>query len=86
MLHQSLTKCPAAAWTREVMDQSRIEATVRRNVGKIVSVSFGRDTETVLVLAVDPDGFICRLHPADEGDRSKEFWIAYGEVTGVTEP
>lgn len=68
------------------MDQSRIEATLRQSVGKIVSVKFGADTEIVLILAVDQDGFICRLHPADEGDPSKEFWIAYGEVIGVTEP
>lgn len=68
------------------MDQTQIEAVIRKSVGSLTTVTFGGHTETVLVVSVDPDGFICRLLSVDQKASETEFWLAYSEVSGVTTP
>ena len=67
------------------MDQSQIKAKVRQSVGHDITVTFGGNTETVFVVSVDPDGFICQFLP-DKGDTSAQFWMPYSVVLAATEP
>jgi hypothetical protein len=67
-----------------VMDQSTIQAKLRQSIGQAVRVRFGGHSETVLVISVDSDGFICRIQPASPEETTTEFWVAYREVSSVT--
>jgi hypothetical protein len=63
--------------------QEMLRAELKESVGKRIKVTLGGQTDTVLIVAVDPDGFICRpMHP-DPQEASPEFWVAYKEVSGI---
>jgi len=66
------------------MTQDEIQAELQANVGKAVKIAFDRHTETVLVISVDPDGFVCRAFPLKQSEPAAEFWLAYKEVSIVT--
>lgn len=67
------------------MQQSEIESALKRSIGKTKVIRFGGNTETVQVVSVDPDGFICRLQASDPNEIASEFWIPFNEVSEITE-
>lgn len=67
------------------MEQSEIESALKHSVGKTRTISFGGHTETVQVVSVDPDGFICRLETLDQTANTSEFWIPFDEVLDITD-
>ncbi|MBV8069748.1 MAG: hypothetical protein JO270_07585 [Acidobacteriaceae bacterium] len=66
------------------MTQDVLRAELRDSIGKQIRLTLGGgQTETVLVLSVDPDGFICRPAYPDPNESAPEFWVAYKEVSGI---
>lgn len=63
------------------MTPENVQAKLQENVGKIVKIAFGGQSETVTVISVDADGFLCRALP--ETENNSEFWLAYKEVESV---
>lgn len=65
------------------MTEAMLKAELQDSVGKQIKVTLGDHTDTVLILSVDPDGFICKSTHADPHEAAPEFWVAYKEVSGV---
>ena len=69
---------------RSAMQQSDIIPMLKRSVGQIRTIRFGEYTETVRVISVDPDGFVCRLVTSDRNENT-EFWLSFDQVSEITE-
>jgi hypothetical protein len=63
--------------------ETMLKAELEESIGKCVKVTLGGQTDTVLVLSVDPDGFICKSTNPDPYESAPEFWVAYTEVSGI---
>ncbi len=50
-------------------------------LGQKVTVTYGRHQETVIVLSVDAEGFLCRTVPQNATEEEAEFWLAFKDVT-----
>jgi len=68
-----------------VIGQNEIEARLRQGPGRTIKLDFGGHTQTVVVISADPDGFVCRTLSEFGGESSEEFWIAYDEVSAISE-
>jgi hypothetical protein len=67
------------------MDQNEIEAKLRQSVGQTIKVKFDGYTETVFVVSADMDGFVCRMQSTPATDIYAEFWIAYKDVSALSD-
>ena len=67
------------------MGQDEIETRLLHGSGQTVNVAFGGHTETVIVVSVDPDGFVCRAQSPPGDENSAEFWISFEEISAVRE-
>jgi hypothetical protein len=65
-----------------MMTREEIETEIAKSVGENINVDFGNGPETVRVVSVDPDGFVC--HPESSADSSAEFWVAYKAVVSAS--
>jgi hypothetical protein len=65
------------------MTQDLLKAELRGSVGKQIKMTLGGRTDTVVVVSVDPDGFICKSTHSDPHEPAPEFWVAYKEVSGL---
>jgi hypothetical protein len=67
---------------KQNMTREEIEAEVRKSLDKFLEVDFGNGAETVRVLSVDPDGFVCQ--PKRSGMQPEEdFWVAYRAIVNA---
>jgi hypothetical protein len=66
------------------MDAAITQPILEENVGKAVAVTYNGDTEHVLVIAVDADGFVCK--PSDPGkeEAATEFWLAFSDMDDLS--
>jgi hypothetical protein len=67
------------------MDQRDLEPELRQSLGKVVRITFGGQTDTVLIRSVDADGFVCQVQGESGKELGAEFWVPYTEVTELTE-
>ncbi len=65
------------------MTAAEMEHELRARLGQKVRLTIGTHTDTVLVLSVDRDGFICQPTTADPREPLPEFWVAYEEVAAI---
>ena len=65
-----------------LMDSFDIQLVLEANIGKPVAITFNGATESVIVISVDDDGFLCRPLTSAQ-DESSEFWLAFADTTCV---
>jgi hypothetical protein len=66
------------------MTAEQIAAVVEANIHKIVALtSRSGEVEIVVILNIDDEGFVYRLHAPKEWEYKGECWTEFGEATEV---
>jgi hypothetical protein len=62
------------------MLQDAIHRAVLDNMGHAITLQYGSQTDTVTVLAVDADGFLCRSANSAPHEPVLDWWISFADV------
>jgi hypothetical protein len=61
------------------MNAATTQPVLEAHLGKAVAVTYNGGTERVLIVTVDPDGFVCKpVGPV--GREDTEFWLAFADL------
>jgi hypothetical protein len=64
------------------MNHEVISRIAQANIGKVITIRYGGNTDSVFIVSVDTDGFICRS-PGTAQDPPLEWWISFSDVSEV---
>jgi len=65
------------------MTRDKLVSELGSHIGKTLRLIISNRATEVLVVAVDPDGVLCRAPSAPESETGTEFWVSYDDIDSV---